>query len=164
MAINGIYAGSFDPITNGHLDIIHRALKIFDTVYVSVIDNIEKDPLFSMDERINLISNSIQSDRIIVEGFQGLLVDYARKKNIFNLIRGLRAVSDFEYEFQMSLTNRSQDPRIDTVFLMTEQSYSYLSSSIVRQLAKLNGNISDYVSDYVRIKLKEKFNGSKRIT
>jgi len=159
MAINGIYAGSFDPITNGHLDIIHRALKIFDTVYVSVIDNIEKDPLFSMDERINLISNSIQSDRIIVEGFQGLLVDYARKKNIFNLIRGLRAVSDFEYEFQMSLTNRSQDPRIDTVFLMTEQSYSYLSSSIVRQLAKLNGNISDYVSDYVRIKLKEKFNG-----
>ena len=159
MAINGIYAGSFDPITNGHLDIIHRALKIFDTVYVSVIDNIEKDPLFSMDERIDLISNSIQSDRIIVEGFQGLLVDYARKKNIFNLIRGLRAVSDFEYEFQMSLTNRSQDPRIDTVFLMTEQSYSYLSSSIVRQLAKLNGNISDYVSDYVRIKLKEKFNG-----
>ena len=80
MAINGIYAGSFDPITNGHLDIIHRALKIFDTVYVSVIDNIEKDPLFSMDERIDLISNSIQSDRIIVEGFQGLLVDYARKK------------------------------------------------------------------------------------
>lgn len=159
MAINGIYAGSFDPITNGHLDIIHRALKIFDTVYVSVIDNIEKAPLFSMDERIDLISNSIQSDRIIVEGFQGLLVDYARKKNIFNLIRGLRAVSDFEYEFQMSLTNRSQDPRIDTVFLMTEQSYSYLSSSIVRQLAKLNGNISDYVSDYVRIKLKEKFNG-----
>ena len=159
MAINGIYAGSFDPITNGHLDIIHRALKIFDTVYVSVIDNIEKDPLFSMDERIDFISNSIQSDRIIVEGFQGLLVDYARKKNIFNLIRGLRAVSDFEYEFQMSLTNRSQDPRIDTVFLMTEQSYSYLSSSIVRQLAKLNGNISDYVSDYVRIKLKEKFNG-----
>ena len=159
MSINAIYAGSFDPITNGHLDIIRRALNIFDRVHVSVIDNIEKQPLFSIDERIDLISNSIDSNRVVIEGFQGLLVDYARKKQIFNLIRGLRAVSDFEYEFQMSLTNRSQDPRIDTVFLMTDQSYSYLSSSIVRQLAQLNGNISEYVTEYVKTKLEEKFHG-----
>lgn len=159
MSLNAIYAGSFDPITNGHLDIIHRALNVFDVVHVSVIDNTEKQPLFTIEERIDLISNSIHSNRVIVEGFQGLLVDYARKKQIFNLIRGLRAVSDFEYEFQMSLTNRAQDSRIDTVFLMTDQSYSYLSSSIVRQLAKLKGNISEYVSEYVKTKLEEKFHG-----
>ena len=159
MSVSAIYAGSFDPITKGHLDIIERALNIFDTVHVSVIENIDKKALFSIEERIDLIKNSIHSDRIIVEGFKGLLVDYARKKNIFKLVRGLRAVSDFEYEFQMSLTNRSQDSRIDTVFLMTDQSYSYLSSSIVRQLAKLNGDISHYVPPYVKTKLEEKYHG-----
>ena len=159
MAISAIYAGSFDPITNGHMDIIQRALNIFDEVYVSVIDNVDKRPLFSIDERMDMISNSVQSDRVVVEGFKGLLVDYARKKNIFKLIRGLRAVSDFDYEFQMSLTNRAQEPKIDTVFLMTDQSFSYLSSSIVRQLAKMNGNISGYVSEYVKTKLEEKFHG-----
>ena len=159
MSVHAIYAGSFDPITNGHLDIINRALRIFDSVTVSVIDNIEKDALFSIDERIELIKKSIFFEHVKVEGFQGLLVDFARKKNIFNLIRGLRAVSDFEYEFQMSLINRAQEPRIETTFLMTDQKYSYLSSSIVRQLARLNGNISDYVSDSVSTKLKEKFNG-----
>ena len=159
MAISSIYAGSFDPITNGHMDIIQRALNIFDEVYVSVIDNVDKRPLFTIDERMDMISNSVQSDRVLVEGFKGLLVDYARKKNIFKLIRGLRAVSDFDYEFQMSLTNRAQEPKIDTVFLMTDQSFSYLSSSIVRQLAKMNGNISGYVSEYVKTKLEEKFHG-----
>ena len=159
MSVSAIYAGSFDPITKGHLDIIERALNIFDVVHVSVIENIDKSALFTIEQRIDLIKNSVQSDRIVVEGFQGLLVDYARKKNIFKLIRGLRAVSDFEYEFQMSLTNRSQDSRIDTVFLMTDQSYSYLSSSIVRQLAKLNGDISQYVSPYVKTKLEEKYHG-----
>ena len=159
MSVSAIYAGSFDPITKGHLDIIERALNIFDVVHVSVIENIDKSALFTIEQRIDLIKNSIQSDRIVVEGFQGLLVDYARKKNIFKLIRGLRAVSDFEYEFQMSLTNRSQDSRIDTIFLMTDQSYSYLSSSIVRQLAKLNGDISQYVPPYVKNKLEEKYHG-----
>ncbi len=159
MSISAIYAGSFDPITKGHLDIIQRALNIFDTIYVSVIDNLDKTALFSIDERIDLIRHSIQSEHVVIEGFQGLLVDFARKKNIFNLIRGLRAVSDFEYEFQMSLTNRAQDSRIDTVFLMTDQSYSYLSSSIVRQLAKLNGDINQYVTPYVANKLKEKYHG-----
>ncbi len=159
MSLSAIYAGSFDPITNGHLDIIERALNIFDVVHVSVIDNLDKTSLFTIEERIDLISNSIHSDRVIVEGFQGLLVNYARKKNIYNLIRGLRAVSDFDYEFQMSLTNRAQEHKIDTVFLMTDQKYSYLSSSIVKQLAKLDGDITEYVTDYVKTKLKEKYNG-----
>ena len=103
-----------------------------------------------------MISNSINSDRVIVEGFQGLLVDYARKKNIFKLIRGLRAVSDFEYEFQMSLTNRAQDSRIDTVFLMTDQSYSYLSSSIVRQLSIFNASVDAFVPSVVNDALRRK--------
>ena len=159
MKKEAIYAGSFDPITFGHIDIIKRALNVFDTVYVSVIENVDKQSLFSMKERIDIIQNSLDIDGVVVEGFQGLLVDFARKKEIFTLIRGLRAVSDFEYEFQMSLTNRHQDHRIDTVFLMTDQRYSYLSSSIVRQLAKLGGDISDFVPNYVETKLKEKFYG-----
>ena len=159
MPKEAIYAGSFDPITNGHLDIINRALTMFDIVHVSVIENVDKTPLFTIEERIDQINNSINSDKIIVEGFQGLLVDYARKKGIFKLIRGLRAVSDFEYEFQMSLTNRAQESQIDTIFLMTDQKYSYLSSSIVRQLAKYNGDISLHVSPYVQKKLKEKYHG-----
>ena len=150
---------SFDPITNGHLDIIKRALTMFDKVHVSVIENVDKTPLFTIEERIEQIRHSIDSDKIVVEGFQGLLVDYARKKGIFKLIRGLRAVSDFEYEFQMSLTNRAQESQIDTIFLMTDQKYSYLSSSIVRQLAKYNGDISLHVSPYVQKKLKEKYHG-----
>ena len=156
---HAIYAGSFDPITKGHLDIIQRALTMFDLVHVSVIENVDKQALFSISERIDLIKNSIQSDRIIVEGFEGLLVDYARDKGVYKLIRGLRAVSDFEYEFQMSLINRAQESKIDTIFLMTDQKYSYLSSSIVRQLAKFNGDISSYVSPYVQKKLKEKYHG-----
>ena len=159
MSRHAIYAGSFDPITNGHLDIIHRALKTFDTIHVSVIENVEKTPIFSIDERIDMIQNSLISDAIQVEGFRGLLVDFARKKQVFTLIRGLRAVSDFEYEFQMALTNRALDSRIDTVFFMTDQTYSYLSSNIVRQLAMFNGEISTFVSPYVESKLKERFHG-----
>jgi pantetheine-phosphate adenylyltransferase len=159
MALQGIYAGSFDPFTNGHLDIVTRSLNMFDTVTVGVIQNIEKQSLFSLQERIDMVRQSITSDKVEVEGFQGLLVDYARQKNVFNIIRGLRAVSDFDYEFQMSLTNRAQEPKVDTIFLMTDQKYSYLSSSIVRQLAKLNGNIEGMVSPYVAQKLKETFHG-----
>jgi pantetheine-phosphate adenylyltransferase len=159
MALQGIYAGSFDPFTNGHLDIVTRALNMFDKVTVGVIENIDKQSLFSLDKRIDMVQQSITSDKVEVEGFEGLLVDYARQKNVFNIIRGLRAVSDFDYEFQMSLTNRAQEPNVDTIFLMTDQKYSYLSSSIVRQLAKLNGNIEGMVSPYVAQKLKETFHG-----
>ena len=159
MTRSAIYAGSFDPITHGHLDILHRALNLFDYVHVGVIHNLSKTPLFSMAERLDMIQQSVSSDRVTVASFNGLLVDYARKKNIFNLIRGLRAVSDFEYEWQMALINRDQDSRIDTIFLMTDRSYSYLSSSIVRQLATLQGDIQSYVPPYVAEKLKDRIHG-----
>ena len=129
-----IYPGSFDPITNGHIDIIKRAKLVFDKVHIGVIHNSDKNPLFSLDERINLINKVFDGDsKVTVDGFDGLLVEYAQLKGVFTIIRGLRAVSDFDYEFQMSLTNRRLDPNFDTVFFMTDQQYSYLSSSVVRQ-------------------------------
>jgi pantetheine-phosphate adenylyltransferase len=150
-----IYAGSFDPITNGHIDIVKRAQKLFDEVTIGVIQNPDKKSLFTVDERIKLIQEVLPSD-ISVEGFEGLLVEYARNKNVYTIIRGLRAVSDFDFEFQMALTNRNLDPKIDTVFLMTDVKYSYLSSSIVKQLAGLNANVSDLVQAPVEKALKEK--------
>ena len=157
MTKTAIYAGSFDPITNGHLDIINRGLDVFDKIHVGVLENTEKDSFFTISERVDMIANSIHSDRIEVEGFSGLLVDFAKQKNVSTVIRGLRAVSDFEYEFQMSLTNRALNQNIDTVFFMTDQKYSYLSSSLIKQLAKFNGDISEFVPSSVTVKLKEKF-------
>ncbi|MBT5856442.1 pantetheine-phosphate adenylyltransferase [bacterium] len=155
MMSKAIYAGSFDPITNGHIDIVKRAQKLFDEVTIGVIQNPDKKSLFTVDERIKLIQEVLPSD-ISVEGFEGLLVEYARNKNVYTIIRGLRAVSDFDFEFQMALTNRNLDPKIDTVFLMTDVKYSYLSSSIVKQLAGLNANVSDLVQAPVEKALKEK--------
>jgi len=152
-----IYPGSFDPITNGHLDIVRRATTVFDKVYIAVLENPSKAPFFTLDERIRLIKKVIGKDpKIQVVGFHGLLVDLAKEKNIFTIIRGLRAVSDFEMEFQIALTNRTLHPKIDTVFLMTDFKYSYLSSSIVKQLAKYNGEIKAFVPSLVEKALKEK--------
>ena len=159
MSLEAIYPGSFDPITNGHIDIIKRALKIFDKIHVGVIQNFNKQPLFTLDERVDMIQQSISSNKVSIEGFNGLLVDYARQKNVFKIVRGLRAVSDFDYEFQMSLTNRELEKKLDTIFLMTDQKYSYLSSNIVRQLAKMNHDASSFVSPYVEAKLLEKCHG-----
>lgn len=154
-----IYAGSFDPITNGHIDIIQRALGLFDEIHIAVIQNSAKNPLFTLPERIELIKSIFASyPNVIVEGFEGLLVDYAFKKNIFTLIRGLRAVSDFDYEFQMALMNRKLQPKIDTVFLMTDQKYSYLSSSLVKQIAKFQTDITEFVPDIVKKALERKWN------
>ncbi len=153
-----IYPGSFDPITNGHIDIVNRAQSLFGEIHISVIENPHKSPLFSISERITLIQQ-IFADRpgIYVEGFHGLLVDYAKKKHISTIIRGLRAVSDFDYEFQMALTNRHLHPEIDTVFLMTDEKYSYLSSSLVKQVAKFKGNIDSFVPISIARALQEKY-------
>ena len=153
-----IYAGSFDPITNGHIDIIERAQKLFTEIHVGVIKNLDKAPLFTVEERISMIRKLFRPETgISVSGFKGLLVDFARKKKIFTIIRGLRAVSDFDYELQMALTNRKLEARLDTVFLMTDAKYSFLSSSLVRQIAAYQGDVSPFVPKIVEKTLKEKF-------
>jgi pantetheine-phosphate adenylyltransferase len=157
----GIYPGTFDPITNGHLDIIKRALKLFDLVIVAVGENPQKKTLFSLEERIYLVKEAIkdipENHRIEVEAFSGLLIDFAKKKSACAIIRGLRAVSDFEYEMQIALINRKLSNNIDTVFLLTSLKWIFLSSSIVKEVAKFGGNVDDLVPKIVAEKLKEKF-------
>lgn len=152
-----IYPGSFDPITNGHIDIIERGLKIFDKIFVGVLINNTKKPLFSVKERIEMIKQSIDSDKLIVESFDGLLVDYVTKVNANAILRGIRAISDFEFEFQMALMNRKLLKSVDTVFMMPDEKYSYLSSKLVREVAKFKGDIKPFVPQIVADKLKEKF-------
>jgi pantetheine-phosphate adenylyltransferase len=149
-----VYPGSFDPVTNGHIDIVNRSLKILDKVYVAVIKNPEKKPIFSLEERVQMLKDSFKgNDSVIVESFDGLLVDYAKKKKVDVIIRGLRAVSDFDYEFQMALTNLKMCPDIETVFIMTDYKYSYLSSSLVKQIARLGGDVGSFVPENVKNKL-----------
>ncbi|MDT9023808.1 MULTISPECIES: pantetheine-phosphate adenylyltransferase [Rossellomorea] len=151
--------GSFDPITYGHLDIITRGAKVFDQIYVVVLNNSSKKPLFSVEERIELI-REVTGDipNVVVDSFQGLLVDYAKKVNAKAIIRGLRAVSDFEYEMQITSMNRVLEDDIETFFIMTNNQYSFLSSSIVKEVAKYGGNISELVPKRVEESLKEKYN------
>jgi pantetheine-phosphate adenylyltransferase len=157
----GIYPGTFDPITNGHLDIIKRALKLFDIVIVAVGENPQKTPLFSIEERVFLAKEAVkelpESHRVKVESFSGLLIDFAKEKSACAIIRGLRAVSDFEYEMQLALMNRKLSNSIDTIFLLTSLKWIFLSSSIVKEVAKFGGNIDDLVPKIVAKKLKEKF-------
>lgn len=149
-----IYPGSFDPITNGHLDVIKRAARLFDKVIVAVIGNPGKQPRFSLNERVAMIRSSVRSlKNTQVESFDGLLVNYARKKKARVIVRGLRAVSDFDYEFQMALTNRKMAPEIETLFFMTDYKYSYLSSSFVKDIAKLGGRVNELVPVPVAKKL-----------
>ncbi|MBE6934913.1 MAG: pantetheine-phosphate adenylyltransferase [Ruminococcaceae bacterium] len=143
-----VYPGSFDPITNGHLDIIIRAANIFDRLVVAVLNNSSKTPLFTVEERVELIRDSIPKVpgcEIEVTSFDGLLADFAQSIGATTVIKGLRAVSDFEYEFQMALANRKINHRLDTAFLMTSERYMYLSSSLVRDLGRYGGDISDFV-------------------
>ena len=154
-----IYPGSFDHITYGHIDIIERASKISDKLIVAVLNNPEKKSLFTVEERCEMIKDAIKDyGNIELESFDGLLVDYAKKKNANIIIRGLRAVTDFEYELQLAQTNRQIYDKVDTVFLLTNIQYSYLSSSIVKQVAKENGDISKFVTPFVEKKLLEKNN------
>jgi pantetheine-phosphate adenylyltransferase len=151
-----IYPGSFDPVTNGHVDIIKRAAKLFSKVVVAVIRNPEKKARFSLDLRVSMIRESLPNlKNVVVESFDGLLVNYAKKKKANIIVRGLRAVSDFDYEFQMALTNRKMAPQIETLFFMTDYKYSYLSSSFVKQIAHFGGNVSELVPSAVAKRLKE---------
>jgi pantetheine-phosphate adenylyltransferase len=152
-----IYPGSFDPLTNGHLSIIHRGLKMFDRLVVAIAVNPKKVPLFSLDERRELIRDAVQDDRVEVDAFQGLLVEYAKQRQVNVLLRGLRAVSDFEYEFQLANMNRKLAPDIETVFMMTGEDYFYISSQLVREVASLGGDVADLVPPNVYARLKSKF-------
>lgn len=154
-----VVPGSFDPITNGHLDIIKRAADVFDTVYVAVLNNSSKQPLFNVEERISLIAEvTKQFPNIRIESSSGLLIEYAQQKKAQAIVRGLRAVSDFEYEMQITSMNRVLDEHIETFFIMTKNQYSFLSSSIVKEVAKYGGNVSELVPKVVEQALKGKFN------
>jgi len=153
------YPGTFDPITNGHIDIIQRASEIFDRVIVTVAINPGKTPLFTTDERLELIKESVKNYKnVLVDKFDGLVVDHAHNVGATSIIRGLRAVSDFEYEFQMALMNRKLAKDITTIFLMPNEKYTYLNSSIVRNLAQFGSDVSDFVPKIVQEALKKKFN------
>jgi pantetheine-phosphate adenylyltransferase len=151
-----IYAGSFDPITRGHEDLIHRSLEFVDTLVVAVAVNSSKTPLFSIDERVALIRASVADDRIQVRSFGGLLVDFAREVDASLLIRGLRAVSDFEYEYQMALMNRHLSPRLETVFMVPSLDTTYISASLVREVARYGGDVNDLVHPTVADALRAK--------
>lgn len=158
MASVAVCPGSFDPVTFGHLDIIKRASKVFDKVYVCVLNNSSKKPLFTVDERVDMIKQVTKEfGNVEVEEFHGLLIDYAHSKNASSIVRGLRAVSDFEYEMQITSMNRVLDESIETLFMMTNNQYSFLSSSIVKEVAKYNGSVSELVPPTVEAELKKKF-------
>lgn len=153
-----IYAGTFDPITLGHLDVVQRAAKIVDRLILAVAVSSRKQPLFTLEERMALARDSLEGiANVEVDSFDGLLVDYARSRNVQLLIRGLRAFSDFEFEFQMALTNRKLAPDVETLFLMPNEDYSYVSSSTVREVAQYGGDVSRFVPEPVQDALARKF-------
>jgi pantetheine-phosphate adenylyltransferase len=152
-----LFPGSFDPVTNGHLDVIERASKLFDRIIVTVAVNVEKNPMFALDERVSLLKKVCDEfPEVEVTSFDGLLVDAVRKFDVAAVIRGLRAISDFEYEFQMAMMNRSLDDRCETIFLMPGPSYSFLSSRMIKEIASLGGDISPFVPETVAVALAEK--------
>lgn len=154
----GIYPGTFDPITNGHLDLVQRGLRIFDEIIIAVAPSPRKQPLFSLDERLKMIEESIvEYSNVSVEAFDGLLVGYARAKGGIAIIRGLRAVSDFEYELQMALMNRRLDMTVETVFMMPSEEHSFITSTIVKEAASFGGSVKSLVPDVVEKALRKKF-------
>jgi pantetheine-phosphate adenylyltransferase len=153
-----IYPGSFDPVTNGHLDVIERAAKLFDEVIVAIADNVEKQPLFPLEERLEMLRSSLDGrPNVRVGQFGGLLVDFAVKEKANAVVRGLRAVSDFEFEFQMALMNRKLQGSVETIFLMPKEDYTYLSSRLVKEIARLGGDVSKFVPADVAKSLRQKF-------
>ena len=157
-----IYPGSFDPLTNGHVDIIERGARIFDAIIVAILANVEKTPLFSENERIAIIRDVFKGHQNVqVEAFSGLLVEYAQRKKATVLVRGLRAVSDFEYEFQMALMNRHLAPGLETVFMMPDEKYTYISSRLIKEVFTLGGEITGLVPPVVEEKLLAKQNSGR---
>ncbi|HEV8511405.1 MAG TPA: pantetheine-phosphate adenylyltransferase [Gemmatimonadales bacterium] len=152
-----VYPGSFDPITKGHEDLIHRSLEFVDQLIVAVAVNVAKQALFSLDERVALIKTAVPDKRVEVQAFEGLLAEFAKKVGASLIVRGLRAVSDFEYEFQMALMNRNLAPGVETVFLVPASDLTYLSSSLVREVARFGGDVSALVHPTVQQALKRKF-------
>jgi pantetheine-phosphate adenylyltransferase len=160
-----VYPGTFDPITNGHIDILHRSLAIFDRVIVAIASNVRKTPVFTIEQRIEFIRAALgdhEKDRVEFDSFSGLLVDYCRRRGATTLVRGLRALADFEYEFQFALMNRRLAPAIDTMFLMTAEENFYVSSSLVKEVATFGGDITGLVPEGVRDALVEMFAKKKR--
>lgn len=160
-----IYPGSFDPVTNGHLDIIERGCKLFDEIIIAILVNPEKRALFTIEERSDILREAIGeidsgSCRLIVESFEGLLVKYAVERDADAIVRGIRAISDYEYELQMALMNRRQEPRIETVFMMSAEDYSYVSSRLVKEVFQLGGKIEGLVPASVEARMKKKYGGS----
>ena len=152
-----IYPGSFDPLTNGHLDVLQRATTLFHRVIVAVAKHESKSPLFTSAERVALIKEGVANlENVEVDAFEGLLVDYARKQKAQAIVRGLRAVSDFEFEFQLALMNRKLDENIETIFMMPKETYTFISSRIVKEIARLGGDISSFVPAHVEIALRKK--------
>jgi pantetheine-phosphate adenylyltransferase len=153
-----VYAGTFDPLTLGHMDLIERSAEIFEQVILAVAEDTPKNPLFSIKERLEMCREAVRGmENVVVDRFSGLLVAYARRKGARVLVRGLRAYSDFEYEFQMALTNRKLDPEIETLFMMPKETHSYVSSSTVREVAQLGADTSDFVPSTVQAVLDRKF-------
>ncbi len=156
-----IYPGTFDPVTNGHIDVIRRAVKLFGEVTVAVARNAQKNPLFSVEERVKFLMESVKGiDGVTVVSFRGLVVDFARRNNARIVIRGLRMVSDFEYEFQMALTNRKLDDSVETIFLMPSESFSYVSSKLLKEAAGLGADVSYFLPSCVEKALKKKIKKS----
>lgn len=159
----GVCTGTFDPVTYGHLDIIKRATDLFDHVYICVMHNPDKVPLFSVEERMQMLAHEVRDlPNVTVETFSGLAVEYAKQKNAVALVRGLRAVMDFEFEFKLAAMNRSLESSIETVFMMTSSKYSFISSSAVKEVAELGGDVSKWVSPMVADSLRKKFNSGER--
>jgi pantetheine-phosphate adenylyltransferase len=157
-----IYPGSFDPITNGHLDIIERSAKLFDEVIVAVLINLDKQPMFSVEERVEMIEEVLPWKNVRVGTFDGLLVQYAIEQNAQVIVRGIRAVSDYEYELQMALMNRRLAPNLETVFMVAAGAYSYISSRLIKEVFKLGGSISGLVPEVVERRMREKLMESNR--
>jgi pantetheine-phosphate adenylyltransferase len=158
-----IYPGSFDPLTNGHLDVLQRAAKLFDRVIVAIAKNESKNSLFTLEERLALVRPAIAHlENVKAEIFQGLLIEYAAKEKAQAIIRGLRAISDFEFEFQMALMNRKLDEKIETIFMMPKETYTFISSRIVKEIARLGGDVGSFVPPHVEAALKKKLSRKKR--